>query len=120
MLLNGLIQPFQEPARVMGFFNYYREGMRMTRKTLPQIADQFLYWLKNRSENGVPIVDAPDQERRDEFVLPYMRDVEPGHVRYDPESARARTAADRDRRRQTTPARIWSTNNAGSISSPST
>ena len=41
LLLNGLIQPFQQPERVMGFFNYYRDGMRVTRKTLPQIADQF-------------------------------------------------------------------------------
>jgi hypothetical protein len=81
LLLNGLIQPFQEPARVMGFFNYYREGMRVTRKTLPQIADQFLYWLKSRSEKwGAPIVDAPEEKRRDEFVMPYMHDVEPGHV----------------------------------------
>lgn len=81
LLLNGLIQPFQEPARVMGFFNYYREGLRVTRKTLPQIADQFQYWVKNRSEKwGAPIVDAPEEERRDDFVVPYMRDVELDHV----------------------------------------
>src|SRR5437773_5162019 len=26
ILLNGLIQPFQQPERVLGFFNAYREG----------------------------------------------------------------------------------------------
>jgi hypothetical protein len=26
--LNGLIQPFQQPERVIGFFNAYREGLR--------------------------------------------------------------------------------------------
>ena len=28
ILLNGLIQPFQQPERVIGFFNAYREGLR--------------------------------------------------------------------------------------------
>ena len=28
ILLNGLIQPFQQPERVIGFFNAYREGQR--------------------------------------------------------------------------------------------
>jgi len=48
LLLNGLIQPFQQPERVLGFFNAYRDGKRVTRKTLTDIADQFQYWLKNR------------------------------------------------------------------------
>jgi hypothetical protein len=26
ILLNGLIQPFQQPERVVGFFNSYRQG----------------------------------------------------------------------------------------------
>lgn len=26
LLLNGLIQPFQQPERVIGFFNTYRDG----------------------------------------------------------------------------------------------
>jgi len=50
ILLNGLIQPFQQPERVLGFFNTYRDGKRVTRKTLTEIADQFQYWVKNRSE----------------------------------------------------------------------
>ena len=41
LLLNGLIQPFQQPERVLGFFNAYRESKRVTRKTLTDIADQF-------------------------------------------------------------------------------
>jgi len=54
LLLDGLIQPFQQPERVLGFFNTYREGKRVTRKTLTDIADQFQYWLKNRSQKWVP------------------------------------------------------------------
>jgi hypothetical protein len=33
LLLNGLIQPFQQPERVIGFFNAYREGKRVTTRS---------------------------------------------------------------------------------------
>ena len=61
LLLNGLIQPFQQPERVLGFFNTYRDGKRVTHRALAEIADQFLYWVKNRAEKwGAPIVEAPE------------------------------------------------------------
>ena len=70
LLLNGLIQPFQQPERVLGFFNAYRKGQRVTHRTLTEIADQFVYWAKNRSEKwSAPIVEAPEEQRRDEFVV---------------------------------------------------
>ncbi len=76
LLLNGLMQPFQQPERVLGFFNTYREGKRVTRRVLTEIADQFQNWLKNRSEKwGVPVLEAPEEERRDDFVLPYFRNA---------------------------------------------
>ena len=33
ILLNGVIQPFQQPERVLGFFNTYRDGKRVIRRT---------------------------------------------------------------------------------------
>jgi hypothetical protein len=81
ILLNGLIQPFQQPERVLGFFNTYREGKRVTRRVLTEIADQFQYWLKNRSDQwSAPVLDAPDEQRRDDFVEPYLRKCEPDRV----------------------------------------
>ena len=85
LLLNGLIQPFQQPERVLGFFNTYREGKRVTRSTLTEIADQFQYWLKNRSEKwGAPILEPPDgngdDSRRDKFVDPYFQNAKPNQV----------------------------------------
>jgi hypothetical protein len=81
LLLNGLIQPFQQPERVLGFFNAYRDGKRVTHRSLTEIADQFLYWMKNRSEKwGAPIVEAPEEQRRDDFVLPYLKDTGPDRV----------------------------------------
>ena len=81
LLLNGLIQPFQQPERVLGFFNAYRNGQRVTRQTLTGIADQFVYWVRNRSEKwGAPILEAPEDERRDDFVLPYLKHAAPDRV----------------------------------------
>jgi hypothetical protein len=71
--LNGLIQPFQQPERVIGCFNAYRQSQRVTRNLLRDVAQQFQNWLKNRCQKWVvPILDAPEA-RRDEFVDPYFR-----------------------------------------------
>jgi hypothetical protein len=85
ILLNGLIQPFQQPERVLGFFNTYRQGKRVTRRCLTEIADQFQYWLKNRAEKwGIPLLDAPegndDESRRNKFVEQYFRDAKSNPV----------------------------------------
>jgi hypothetical protein len=72
ILLNGLIQPFQQPERVVGFFNTYRQLYPVTRKTFRGIADQFQSWVKERAaKRNIPIVDAP-KGRRDDFVDPYF------------------------------------------------
>ena len=41
ILLNGLIQPFQEPRRVIGFFDTYRQLYPVSRQVLGGIADRF-------------------------------------------------------------------------------
>jgi hypothetical protein len=80
LLLNGLIQPFQQPERVIGFFNTYREGKRVTRGLLTDIADQFRDWITVRSQKwGVPILDAP-QGRRDKFVDPYFQRAQANEI----------------------------------------
>jgi hypothetical protein len=85
ILLNALIQPFQQPERVLGFFNTYREGKRVTRRTLTEIADQFQYWVKNRSQKwDVPILEDPggddDESRRDRFMDQYFQHAKPDQV----------------------------------------
>ena len=60
ILLNGLIQPFQQPERVVGFFNTYRQLYPVTRSTLRAIADQFQRWVTERAaKRNIPIVEAP-------------------------------------------------------------
>ena len=73
ILVNGLIQPFQQPERVVGFFNTYRELYPVSRTVLRDIANQYERWVNARaSQWQAPIVDAP-AGRRDEFVEPYFR-----------------------------------------------
>src|SRR5262245_12923935 len=80
ILLNGLIQPFQQPERVVGFFNTYRRLYPVTRQLLHGIADHFQKWLKGWTENAkVPVVDAP-KGRRDEFVDPYFKRAKPDAI----------------------------------------
>src|SRR2546427_4659532 len=80
ILLNGLIQPFQQEQRVVGFFGSYRDLYPVSRDVLHEIATEFQNWATNRSKKwGVPILDAPEG-RRDDFVLPYFTAAKPDQV----------------------------------------
>lgn len=80
ILLNGLIQPFQQEQRVVGFFGTYRDLYPVSRDVLRDIATQFQNWVINRSKQwGAPILDAPEG-RRDDFVLPYFTAAKPDQV----------------------------------------
>ena len=50
ILLNRLIQPFQQPERVIGFFDAYRHLYPVSWGTLHGIADRSQQWLKQWSE----------------------------------------------------------------------
>jgi hypothetical protein len=80
LLLNGLIQPFQQPERVLGFFWAYRQIYPVSRDVLRDIADQYRNWVKNRSLKWqAPILEAPEG-RRDEFVDSYFRRAQSDEV----------------------------------------
>jgi len=80
ILLNGVIQPFQRPERVVGFFGTYRNQYPVSRDLLRSIAEQFHNWVKSRAaKRNIPILDAP-AGRRDEFVEPYFRRAQPNQV----------------------------------------
>lgn len=80
ILLNGLIQPFQQEERVVRFFRIYRDLYPVSRDVLRDIATQFQNWVVNRSKIwNAPILDAPDG-RRDDFVLPYFKAARPDQV----------------------------------------
>jgi hypothetical protein len=81
ILLNGLIQPFQQPERVVGFFNTYRELYPVSKTVLRDIATPYQHWVTARATQwDAPIVEAPAQERRDTFVDPSFRRAKPDQV----------------------------------------
>jgi hypothetical protein len=74
ILLNGLIQPFQQPERVVGFFNTYRRLYPVSRQLLHGIADHFQKWLKGWTEKAkVPVLDAPKGRRDTNSLTPTSR-----------------------------------------------
>ncbi len=52
ILLNGLIQPFQQPERVVGFFSTYRHLHPVSRDILRGAAEQFQLWVKEQATSG--------------------------------------------------------------------
>ena len=80
ILLNGLIQPFQQPERVVGFFATYRHLYPVSRDVLRGAAEQFQRWVtENADKWNAPIVEAP-KGRRDEFVDPYFTGAKPDQI----------------------------------------
>ena len=98
ILLNGLIQPFQQPERVIGFFDAYRQLYPVSRDTLRGIAGHFQQWLEAWSaKRNIPVLAAP-KGRRDEFIEPYFKGAEPDQVVVVLKARRASTHHDRHRR----------------------
>ena len=65
---------------MIGFFNAYRDGERVTRNRLRDIAQQFQNWVKNRCQRwGAPVLDAPTG-RPDDFVDPYFKHAKKNEV----------------------------------------
>src|SRR5271166_1025628 len=80
ILLNGLIQPFQQPERVVGFFDTYRGVYPVSRDVLRGAAERFEDWVKEQADRwNAPVIEAP-KGRRDEFVEPYFRGAQPDEV----------------------------------------
>jgi hypothetical protein len=80
LLLNGLIQHSRNPngcwafstptAAASGCASHSDRNCRPVRVLGPEPVGEW----------GVPIVDAPEKERRDDFVLQYLKDAEADHM----------------------------------------
>jgi hypothetical protein len=110
ILINGLIQPFQQPERVVGFFNTYRQQYPVSKAVLTDIATQYQRWVIAQAKTWrTPIVEAP-AGRRDAFVEPYFRRAKPDQVVVivkGREPARILTAIGKDDRWHLQYARRW-------------
>jgi hypothetical protein len=110
ILINGLIQPFQQPERVVGFFNTYRGQYPVSKAVLTDIATQYQRWVTAQAKAWrTPIVEAP-AGRRDAFVEPYFRRAKSDQVVVivkGREPARILTAIGKDDRWHLQYARRW-------------
>ncbi len=80
ILINAIIQTFQEPVRAVYFFREFRQTEQVSRDVLRDIATQYQNWVTNRSQHwNAPILDAPDG-RRDDFMDTYFTDAHPDQV----------------------------------------
>ena len=96
ILLNGLIQPFQQPERVMGFFNACREGVRVTRNLLREIG-QAVPRTGWRTARGSGVRPSSRRPPADAMSLSLPISSTPGRIRWSPflkarEPARIMTA----------------------------
>ncbi len=80
ILLNALIQPFQQPERVVGFFRTYRETYPVGRELLRDISTQYHNWVKNKAEQWAAPILKPPPGRRDDFIEPYFRRALPEQI----------------------------------------
>jgi hypothetical protein len=80
ILLNGLIQPFQQPERVVGFFDTYRRLYRSAAMSCAAPPSKFQRWVKDQADKwNVPIGEAP-KGGRDEFVDLNFKGAKPDQV----------------------------------------
>jgi hypothetical protein len=77
--LNGLIQPFQQPERVVGFFTSYREVYPVSRDVLRGAAEQFQTWVKEQADGWVPRLSR--RQRADSMNLSSPTSKAPSRIR---------------------------------------
>jgi hypothetical protein len=98
ILLNGLIQPFQQPER-----NTYRQLYPVSRFLLRDIAEQFQRWLKGWSEKrNIAVAEAPKRSPRRLRRALFQRGRPRCHCGHS-QSARTGPHHDGDRRQQGEP-----------------
>ncbi len=81
ILWNGCVQSFLDGARAQGFFWTYRRVYPVSHDLWREVSTQYPNWVKNRSQKwGAAMVEAPEEQRRDDFVKPYFPRAKPDQV----------------------------------------
>jgi hypothetical protein len=80
ILLNAVIQPFLQGARVIGFFWVYRKIYPVSRKVLREIATQYQHWVVQRAQSWQVEIEKDPENRRDDFLASRFRKARPDQV----------------------------------------
>jgi hypothetical protein len=80
ILLNAVIQPFQQAERVVGFFWSYRQLYPVSRNVLREIAQQYHHWVLHQSQKWQLKIQPDPADRRDDFLAHCFRKAQPDQV----------------------------------------
>ena len=114
ILINGLIQPFQQPERVVGFFNTYRQLYPVSKPVLTDIATQYQRWVTAQAKAWRRADRRGARGSTGRLRRAVLPPGQAGSGRRHREGARARANPHRDRQRRI--AGTSSTRDAGSTS----
>jgi hypothetical protein len=74
MLLNAVVQPMQQPPRIVGFLDKCRQVPSITKAYFGGVSDEYHRFVgRLAAEQRVPIVEPPKGVRREDWVEPFYR-----------------------------------------------
>ena len=74
MLLNAVVQPMQQPARIVGFLDKCRHVPSISKAYFRDVSDDYHRFVgRLAAEQGAPIVEPPKGVRREDWVEPFYR-----------------------------------------------
>ncbi|GAC1540178.1 MAG: hypothetical protein NVS2B4_19780 [Ramlibacter sp.] len=74
MLLNAIVQPMQQPPRIVGFLDKCRQVPSVTKAYFRDVSDDYHRFVgRLAAEQRVPIVEPPKGVRREDWVEPFYQ-----------------------------------------------
>ncbi len=74
MLLNAIVQPMQQPARIVGFLDKCRQVPSITKDYFRELSDDYHRFVARlAAEQRIPIVQPPKGVRREDWVEPFFQ-----------------------------------------------
>jgi len=74
MLLNAVVQPMQQPPRIVGFLDKCRQVPSISKAYLRDVSDDYHRFVgRLAAQQRVPIVEPPKGVRREDWVEPFYR-----------------------------------------------
>jgi hypothetical protein len=74
MLLNAVVQPMQQPARIVGFLDKCRQVPSITRTYFREVSEGYHRFVgRLAATQRIPIVEPPKRVRREDWVEPFYQ-----------------------------------------------
>ena len=74
MLLNAVVQPMQQPARIVGFLDQWRQVPSITRAYFREVSEDYHHFVARlAAPHDIPVVEPPKGMRRENWVEPFYQ-----------------------------------------------